>query len=176
MDNENNVEQEDIETPAEEVEETEEVSEDTDEEEQEDLQAKLKELEETNKKLFARAKKAEEAKKNLPEEKSAELSSRDVLLLAGQGFTHEEDIEFLLKSSKVLGVPLAEAVKDDTVSKLLAERRELRKTAEATHTKTSRRGKTETSPEALVEQARRGQFPDDDDSIGKLVRAQIHKK
>lgn len=140
--------------------------------------AKIAELEDKNKKLFARAKAAEEAKKAIPQAtvSEAQYSPKDYLALMSAGVT-AEDFEEVERVAKILGKPIAETLADKTMKSILSERQEERKTASVAHTRGGARGTSKVSGEDLLAKAERtGEVPDDTKGMNDLFMARMARK
>jgi len=147
-------------------------------EETEDLET----LQEKNKRLFERAKKAEAEAKLLKAErlkveeqaKRAEpefsVSLKDQMALINAK-VHEDDIEEVMDYAKYKGIPISEALKSSVVQATLRDKAEQRKTAEVTNTSGSKRITQKVTGDALLENAREGKFPNSDADISKLAEA-----
>ena len=164
----------------EEVDNTEEVDETDYQSGSEDLTA----LQEKNKRLFERAKKAEaeakllkaerlkkeeQAKANVEtktSEKQDVYSQEDVAVLVSK-VTDKEDREFVKKSAKTLGISLEDALNDPIVSGKLKERAEQRATAQATNTGAARRGSGKPTNEQILDNATQGKFPEDAEELAE---------
>ncbi len=168
----------------EEVVNTEEVEEVSAEETTEDTS----DLEEKNKKLFERAKKAEaEAKalraqlKPAPKEPQStpsdegSLSSKDLYALM-DAKVPQDDVDEVVQAAKILKLPIPQAIKHNVVRTLLAEKAEERRTAAAANTGSTRRGSSKVSEEQLLTNARAGKFPENDEDINRLVDNRYSKK
>jgi len=131
------------------------------------LYEKEKEIAENQKK---RAEKAEAKAKESREvvRPSNELSAVDILAVSKAGI-EPEDLSEVLEYAKFKGIPVHEALKSSVVKATLAERQELRKSAEATNTGTARRGSSQVSDERLIENARKGVMPESDEDLKRLV-------
>ena len=143
----------------------------------------VKKLKEQNIKLFERAKKAEgfakddegnwvkkESKKPGPKlepEKDKDLSAKDAILLMKSGVDNDEDIDEVVRFAKFQNISINKALESKTMKTILAERKEERQTAEAANTKGGRRGAAKVSEETLLDNARKGQFPDDPAELAK---------
>jgi hypothetical protein len=141
-----------------------------------DWEAKAKELEATNKQLFARAKKAEaKSTTAAPAEPAAQaLSGKDILALTAKGVTDEEDVDWLTNEvAPLYGGSLSKALGNKLVSDLLAARREERQTATASSTTSTRRASSERSGTDLLSAAQKGKMPDSKTDTQKLIRARI---
>lgn len=150
---------------------------------EDDVQA----LKEQNKKLFARAKKAEgfelkdgkwsKATKPVetkPEVKelSQELSNRDTLLLA-KADVDLDDVDEVVDFAKYRKITIAEALKNSTLKAILADKKEERTTAKATQMTSSRKS-SQPSADALLERAQKGEAKEED--IDKIVQARMDAK
>ena len=138
-------------------------------------QAQL-DLQEKNKKLFERAKKAEAELKALKSKSTAKpntsekqdgISSLDAIALIKANITEKEDIDEVLEYSKLKGISIQESLKSNVVRVLLAEKAEQRRTAEATNTSAARRGNTVLPDESIVSNANQGKFPEDPAVLAK---------
>lgn len=161
--------------------------------ENETLEQKAERLENSNKQLFARAKKAEGfelvdgkwIKKSKPETKlepkndatvdTSKLSQTDVIAIIKNNVP-EEDIEEIADYAKLKKITFAEALKTTVVKTLLSDKAEQRRVAEGTSTGAGKRGNAKLSDEALLADAEAGKFPEKDEDIQRLVRLQRAKK
>lgn len=139
---------------------------------------KIRELEEKNRKLFARAKKAEEDAKRTPPpsepaNQSMSLADASALLKAD---VHEDDIERVEKFARDEGVSIRAALKSDELKAILDVRSEKRTTAAAANTSNVRRGPSKVTDETLLSNARAGKIPESEDDIARLVEAQFKAK
>lgn len=172
--NSNNTEIEEVQAPAETA---------TDEEKAEYIEK----LESNNKQLYARAKKAEgfELKDNKwvkpvtkPVEQKTEatiskdtsqLSQSDLITIA-KSDVHQEDISEVVEYATFKKITVAEALVDNVMKGILAEKAELRKVADGTNTGAAKRGNAKLSDDALLENARNGKFPESDEDMARLTR------
>ncbi len=146
-----------------------------------------------NKQLFARTKKAEgfvpdgkggwvkaEAK---PKEDNAgatqtpkdNLTTNDVFTLVKAGI-EEVDIPDIVEYATLKKISIAEALKSPIVKNILAEKTELRKTAEGAHTGNGSRGSGRLSDEALLKNASEGNMPESEDDITRLAAIRMSQK
>lgn len=176
MENENNFENDNslnVETENETL-ETETQTEELTAEEIKTLREKAKladELEEKNKKLYARLKKGETKPKE--EEVNSSITAKDVLILSGAGYTHEQDIEFIEKWAKFNGVSIRDAINDKQLKVVLANQQEERKSQELAQT-SSKRGMTTPSVDTLISQAQSGKISEND--VDKLAEARMLRR
>lgn len=87
------------------------------------------------------------------------LSTPDLYALIGAKVP-EEDVEEVQKAAKLLGVSIAEALKDDVLKGVLARRLEQRNSANASNTNTSRKGNAKKSDADILKEASDGKIPD----------------
>ena len=154
------------------------------EEQQEDIEEvkqRLAKAEELAGNYKIRAEKAEAKAKTVqpaikPQEQITELTSKDVLVLANSGITNDEDVELIERWAKFNNKPIKEALKDDMLQTVLSKKKEERQTASATQTKGGAGGSAKLSGEALLEKARRGQYPTEDADIEKMIAAKLEAK
>lgn len=132
---------------------------------EEERQARIK-AEEVGNNQKSRAEKAEqELKKNKPADggntppPASDLSQKDVLVLAKANI-HEDDIEEVIEFAKFKKIPVSEALKNQTLKTILAEKEEHRKTANATNTGSQRRVVNKVTDEKLVSDLSEGKVPE----------------
>jgi hypothetical protein len=178
MDEESNDNIESVNDETEEVLNTEEVEETVVDTETEDdsLLDRLAKVEETNKRLFERAKKAEAEAKELkakgqpaeaPSEKQDGLSSMDTIALIDAKVTNKEDIETVQKYARLEGISIGDALSASVVKAILKDKAEARQTAEATNSGPARRGSSKPSFDAVLEGAVAGKLPDDPELLAE---------
>ncbi len=167
--------------PTEEVDKTEEV-EGTDTESETEDKPQYTEFE---KKQHERAKlaeaevkklKAQLASKTQPQtsqKQEGELSARDIILLSSTGIKESEDLDEVIDFAKFKKLSIADALKNSTLKAILAEKAEVRRTAEATNTGGSKRITTKVTNETMIENAQKGKLPTSDDDIAKLAEATV---
>lgn len=149
-------------------------------------------LEDRNKQLFARAKKAEGfeqvdgkwVKKTKPAENTTEtkpdttiidtskLSQADIITLARTDIA-DEDIPEVLKYAKMENISIAEALKSTIVKTILETKAEQRKVAEGTSTGGGKRGNAKVTDELLISNARAGKLPESEEDMARLARLQL---
>jgi len=139
---------------------------------EEELSRKVQELEEKNKKLYARAKAAEEKAKGLTPapSQSDNLSTQDMYSLL-QAQVPQEDMTEVVEYARFKKLSIADALKSNVVKTLLSDRAEERKTASATYTGTTRRAPQKVQSTTLIAKAEQGDFPDNDDDMARLWKA-----
>lgn len=142
------------------------------------LKARLAKAEELANNYKVRAEKAEsKAKEQPPKETAPEtgFSLKDALALQNAK-VHEDDIDQVADYAKFKGITLAEALKDNVVKTMLATSEENRKTAEAANVSTARRGAAKVTDDTLLEKASKGDLPDSEAEIERLMRAKLAQK
>lgn len=178
MENEND--EENISKPQEEV--TPEVTPETPEEEvdwkakaEEEKQSRLK-AEEVAENQKIRAEKAEKKAKDVRIEAKADLSSRDTIAIINAR-VHEDDVDEVLDYAKYKKISIAEALKSSFIKTSLAEKEELRNTAEATNTGRTRSGNSKQSGDALLSKAKKtGELPDREEDLDTMLESRYTKK
>ena len=153
--------------------------------------AKLKEVEETNRQLFERAKKAEGfvkvdgkwVKAPKPEEAVAttqkleatagELTETQLDYLDVKGITDDEDIALIQSVMNRTGLTVRKALTDTYVQSTLKENQDARAAKNATPTSTRRTGQSENDSVEywLAENERTGKLPDNFELRTKVIDA-----
>ena len=127
-----------------------------------------------------RAEKAERKVKVAPETKHEAQSANGVstkdLYALMEAKVPEEDISEVEDYAKYKGISIAEALKTQAVRSILNEKSEMRNVASATNTGGSKRVGGRVSDETLLANAEKGNFPDSDAEIDRLVKLQFRKK
>ena len=159
--------------------------EDTDAERIDKAVARDKAQRELNSKAIAakikHRKEAEELRGQIPPkvetttEKKEGLSQSDLIALI-KADVAEEDISEVTDYAKLKNISIAEALKNSTVKRILADKIEERKSAEASHTGNARRSTQIPTAEQVLTKARTGELPDDDDGIAALTEARLAEK
>jgi hypothetical protein len=142
-----------------------------------DWQSKAEKAEELANNYKIRAEKAEKKAKETVkvETKTEGLSSRDTIALINAK-VHEDDVDEVLDYARFKKIPISEALKSSVVKASIAEREELRNTANATNTGRTRSGSSKVSGDSLLEKARKtGEMPDTEDGIKALIDARSKK-
>lgn len=162
--------QEVITNPETEVAEPEEAAEDVETEATQqtetDLESKIKELEDKNRKLYARLKRQEtvrEPEKETPVKpkrvsQEKDMSSMDLFALM-KANVHEDDVETIAAFSKIKNVTVSEVLKDADMQAVLKARADRRKVADATNTAAARPAHKKVSSTELVARASSGEIP-----------------
>lgn len=152
---------------------TEEIQEETVEETPEDKIARLEsekaELEDKNKKLYARTKDAEAKTKSSKDD----LSNKDLLFLAKNDIA-EEAIDEVVEWAKFKKLPIADAYKQ-LKPKLDAEA-EQRKTAQATTTQSPRGVVKNSGADILKKAEATGEVPDTMDAMIQMHQARLERR
>jgi len=162
-------------------------TEDTQDESIEDLKEKLQselaarqKAEEIAKNQKIRAEKAEnKAKSSKPteeapvepqEKNTGELNQMDMIAIIKNN-VNEDDIQDVVDYAQLKGVSVNEALKLDVVKTILRDKDEKRATAQASHTGSARRSSKKISDETLLANARKGEMPESDEDIQRLIQA-----
>ncbi len=103
------------------------------------------------------------------------VSTKDLYALM-EAKVPEEDISEVEDYAKYKGISIAEALKTQAVRSILNEKSEMRNVASATNTGGSKRVGGRVSDETLLANAEKGNFPDSDAEIDRLVKLQFRKK
>ena len=141
---------------------------------------------ESEMKSYARAKKAEaearqlkkeldalKAPKESSEKQDAQLTPMDAIMLSKSNITEKEDIEEVVAFANFKKISISDALKNNTVKAILAEKSEQRATAEATNTGAARRGSNKLTDEQVLANAEKGKLPDD---AAELANARWNQK
>jgi hypothetical protein len=114
-------------------------------------------------------KKAKEVEKETP--KTEPLSYKDTIALSNAK-VHEDDVDEVLEYARYKKIPISEALKSSVIKNTLAEKAEMRNTAEATTTGRSRSGAASKTGESLLAKAQsKGELPDSQEDLDKLLVA-----
>lgn len=158
----------------EEVVELEEVSEEESEETPEEIKARLAKAEELANNYKIRAEKAEKkAKEGKPTEapqSNDTLSQTDVIAVVRADIA-DEDVSYVQKYAKLEGVSVADALKSDDLKMLVKNRVEARNVASATNTGTARPTQQQVTSDTLLSKAAKGELPESDADMIRLVKA-----
>jgi hypothetical protein len=136
--------------------------------EESDNDEKLTALEKKVKELEAQ-KKHWQKKANTPKVESKTddgLSQKDLYALMANK-VHEDDIDEVVAYAKLKNIEIKEALQSSVVKSILKDSEEVRKTAEVTNTKTSRKAPQERTAEQILQKVQRGEFPDNPEDMVK---------
>ena len=123
-----------------------------------------------------RAKKAEEALKGKEvTPKNDSISQLDLYALIKENVP-QEDIGFVTGYATLNKISIADALKSTEVKAVLGVKAEERKTAEATNTGAARRGSVQISGDTLISKASRGELPESDEDLDRLIEARLSQK
>ena len=140
---------------------------------QEEEANKAKELADNYK---TRAEKAEGKLKIAPKANQADqLSPRDLIALTKANI-HEDDITEVQEYAKFKNISLADAINSSVVKTLLSEKNEQRRVASATNVNASKRSSSKVSEDVLLDKASKGEMPESDDDIDRLIEARLASK
>lgn len=137
------------------------------------LKAEKEELEKKNRQLYERLKKQEKATTPATE---GGLSEYDILALKNSNITDKDDLDIVKDYAKKLGMSIAEAIEDKYVQNVLADKKEERRTAQATEIR-SPRGIAKTTGEDLLRRAEKtGEMPTTEDGMRALAEARLARR
>jgi hypothetical protein len=148
------------------------------------LKAKNQELYEQLKKAkgFVRDDSGQWAKKPQPvaqpvvEEKTGEdISNSEIFTLISAGIPQEDKDEVVLYA-RTHKISVSDAVKSPEVKAILKVREDYRKSSEVSNTGVSRRGSVKVSGDTLLTSAEKGQVPESDEEIQRLIDARFEAK
>ncbi len=141
-----------------------------------------------NRQLYARTKKAEgfemrDGKWVKPEaapapkpkaaiEDTSKFSQSDIIAIV-KADVPDEDMGEVLEYAQLKRISIKDALNSSIVKGILAEKSEQRRVAEGTSTGTTKRGNSRVSDEALLENAKKGNMPENDADLDRLVKLQI---
>lgn len=177
MDNYDNQTEETVETPEVEVEEVEETVDEltaeteTEEEEKIDWEARAKKAEAAIIKAKSKPKaKVEEAPKA---ETKTGMSIFDQKAIFNANIDTQEDLDEVLDYADRKNISVAEALKSTVIKATLAENAEIRNSAKAVNTGTSRRSSGTLTDAQIMANAQKGKMPSSEEDIAKLARMRI---
>lgn len=109
--------------------------------------------------------------------KAQELTLTDQYALLRNN-VHEDDISEVTAYAKLRKIPISEALKSNVVKAILKDSEEKRTTSKATSKggKDARRGSFKTPISTLLQNAKKGIMPENDDDLDRLVDAQMALK
>jgi hypothetical protein len=145
----------------------------------EELKNRLAKAEELVNNYKIRAEKAEkrtektEVSKVAPK-KQSDLSTSDIIAISKANI-EAEDVEDVLDYAKFKGISVMEALKSPVVKATLSQKDELRKTAQATNTGTSRRGSASITDGQLMANAEKGIMPESDEDFKRLASLRMKR-
>lgn len=131
--------------------------------------ARVDELEKKNKQLFERAKKAD-----LKLQPSEDLSVTDAVVLMQNG-VKAEHFKDVVEAAKVLKLSIPEAMKNNVVKTILAQRTEEEKTANATQVRAPARGTTKVTADQVLQKFEQGDLPQSDAEFTALAEARLYR-
>ena len=118
-------------------------------------------------------KKAQKSKKTDKTEVKVEgqLSQKDLLAVM-EAKVPAEDLDEVVDYSKLKGISVTEALKAPMIKSILETKAEERQTADATNVKGSKRKTAQVSTDTLLENAEKGEYPENDKDIERLIKAE----
>jgi hypothetical protein len=174
MDNyEEEIVEETIETPEEDVdvEEVEDI--DTEpEEEAVDWEARAKKAEAA----IIKAKSKPKAEKVDAPKSDSKMSIFDQKAIFNADIDTQEDLDEIMDYADRKGISVADALQSTVIKATLAENAQIRKSAQAVNTGTGRRASGAVSDDRLMSDAKKGIMPSSEEDIAKLARMRVGKK
>ncbi len=148
----------------------------------EQLKARIAKAEEIAKNQKIRAEKAESklkegvvAPKPTKSAEKQDLSSKDLYALM-EAKVPQDDIDEVAEYARFAKITIAEALKSNVVKTILKDKEEMRMTAEATNTGGARRVNAKVSEDTLLDKAKKGELPDSDADLDRLIAARLKQK
>jgi len=160
------------------VEETQEVTEEAQETEVGTTEGKPEEEINWQERALKAEKAIEKAKakaKLQPKPIEGNLSATDILALSKSNI-ETDDMEEVIKFADYSKLRVADALKSPVLKAILADKAEVRKSAQAVNTGSVRRGSNSISDEKLMENARNGILPDSPSEIQRLTDLRLRAK
>jgi len=153
------------------------VQEKTQDTQQEDVVEKLRaELEKLKQEARNQKIRAEKAEKLAKSSAKPDLTPTDIYALL-KADVEEEDFQEVVDYAHLKGISIKDALKSSVVQGIIAEKKEERRTAEATATGNKRsRPKPPTGDELLHKARTTGELPDREEDLQELVSSAINKK
>lgn len=146
----------------------------------EEYKARLAKAEELANNYKIRAEKAEKKNKEpevkvQPRQKDEELSTMDIITLSKSN-VDSEDMGEVVKWARYNNITIGDALKSPELNAVISVRKEMRTTASATNTGGSKRSSGRVSDETLISNASKGNIPESDEDLERLVRAKMQKR
>lgn len=101
--------------------------------------------------------------------KQSDLTVADIIAISNAKIEENDDIEKVTKWAKFNQISISEAIKSSEMKAYLSGKDELRKTAQATSTGTSRRGSASITDGQLISNAEKGIMPESDEDFKRLA-------
>lgn len=160
-----------LETPTEEIESFEEATDDT------DWKSEALKYKAIAERAAKKAHKPQVTPQVEPAPQSKDISTMDAIALVRSGVTLKEDIDQVKEYAQLKGVSIEEALSSKMIKTILQENEEVRKTAKATNTGTSRRSSTQLSEDDLLQRFRKtGEVPESQDDLERMIEARLIRK
>lgn len=142
-----------------------------------DWKAKAEKAEEIAENQRIRAEKAEGKLKSVKTEvapketpkTAGDITTKDLYALM-EAKVAEEDIDEVARYAKFQNISIAEALKSNVVKTILSDKIEQRKTASAANVGSTKRGTNSTPDEVLLSKAAKGELPENDADLERLIK------
>ena len=176
MENDENVQEQDSNVQEEEVLETSN-DEGSDEQDSIDWKAKADKAEELANNYKIRAEKAEKLAKAVKSSETpkqapktaGEITTKDLYALM-EAKVAEEDIDEVARYAKFQNISISEALKSNVVKTILSDKIEQRNTASAANVGSVKRGSNKTPDDVLLSKAAKGELPENDADLDRLIK------
>lgn len=119
-------------------------------------------------------KKPEREVSKVAPKKQSDLSAVDIIAISKANI-EAEDVEEVVDYAKYKGISIVEALKSNVIKATLTQKEELRKTAQATSTGTSRRGSASITDGQLIANAEKGIMPESDADYDRLAELRLKR-
>lgn len=119
-------------------------------------------------------KKPEREVSKVAPKKQSDLSAVDIIAISKANI-EAEDVEDVIDYAKYKGISVVEALKSSVIKATLSQKEELRKTAQATSTGTSRRGSASITDGQLIANAEKGIMPESDADYDRLAELRLKR-
>lgn len=119
--------------------------------------------------------KAKKKAKEAPVKVTGDLTTSDIIALTKANID-DEDVDEVLKYAKYENISVKEALNTSVLKAILADRKELRTSAQAVNTGTTKRASSQISDERLLADARKGIMPENPDDIARLTLLRLKRK
>jgi len=142
-----------------------------------ELAEKLAKAEELANNYKIRAEKAEKLAKSVKTEPTTkqtpntagDITTKDLYALM-EAKVAEEDIDEVARYAKFQNISISEALKSNVVKTILSDKNEQRVTASAANIGSMKRGTNKTPDEVLLSKANKGELPENDADLERLIK------
>jgi hypothetical protein len=114
--------------------------------------------------------KSKAVKPNEVQIQTGDISTTDLYSLVDKKVP-QEDVPDIKEYAKMKGMTVTEALNTSFIKLMLRDKEEQRVTARATNVANGRRSMAKLSDDSLMNKARKGELPEDDDDLARLILA-----